>query len=218
MDGRESDAKKVSAPYVVAVIPCKTLSDRLPFKNFQDVGGKPMMLWAVMRAMCCPDIDLVAISTENSDEVMKRVPQLSSSIFDRVILMDRVEARHPNDPLFAVVIDALHQLGIKGVMERDPTHLVLLQPNVPTLDQGVVNRLVAAVVHDNFNVARHFDPSGAMTGGCDAYKIGALQSPIVMDSYNYAVVTNDIEVHTAEDLEVVRQVVKMRPVEGDARA
>lgn len=204
----------MSPPYTVAVIPCKVASRRLADKNFREVGGKPMMLWAVMKAMCCPDINLVAVSTDDTDALLAQVPQFNSSIFDRVVLMKRYENTGPEDPIYSVVVEALQLLAKHEMLERDITHVVMMQPNVPTISQAVINRLVAAVVHEPYNVARHFDKSGAMTGGCDAYKIGALQSPVLMDSYNFGMWTDDTEIHTAEDLELAEQVMKMR-LEGE---
>lgn len=218
MAGEEADEKAMKAPYVVAIIPCKMLSRRLPGKNFQDVGGWPMMLWAVSKAGCCPDVNKVVISTDDGEALLRMVPQLNSAVFDRIVLLDRVNNRGPEDPIFLVVIDALQQLGVHGALERPVTHVVMMQPNVPTIPQEVINRLVHAVVHERYNVARHFDLSGAMTGGCDAYKVGAIQSILNMDSYNFGVFTNDLEIHDEKDLDVARQVMKMRPVESDGPA
>lgn len=212
MDGAEADAKEMKGPYTVCVIPCKVTSRRLPDKNFQEVEGYPMMLWAVMKAMCCPDIDLVVVSTDNADELMRKAPSFGSPRFDRVILLKREQYTGPDDPIYAVVVETIRVLMANEALERDVTNVVMMQPNVPTIDQAVINRLVAAVVREGYNVARHFDQSGAMTGGCDAYKIGALSSPVLMDSYNFAVFTNDVEVHDKDDLELVRQVMKMRQV------
>ena len=217
---------KIRTPYCVCVIPCKISSNRLGEKNFLEVDGYPMMMWALMKAMCCPQIDLVCISTDNTELLQEKVPNIGASMFDDVILLQREAVNmHPETPIFNLVVAALTTLAAKDALKRPPTHVVMMQPNVPTIPQEVINELVAAVVTGPYNVSRHFSVnldcfdkewvSGVMTGGCDAYKISALTSPVHMDSYNYAVITADLEVHTQVDLDKVNTIIEERNKEGE---
>lgn len=195
----------------VAVIPCKMSSVRLKKKNVRQVGGVPMVLHTVVKALACPHVDLVVVSTDDSDLLQEEVPQFKSSLFDDSYIIQRSgPACHPDAVVYSIVQDALQLLGLHGVIKQTITHLVMMQPNVPTLPQVVVDRLVKAVVEEDYNVARHFNTSGAMTGGCDAYKFAAFQSVQLMDAYNFAVWTADAEIHTEEDLIMAEQVFKMR--------
>jgi len=92
--------------------------------------------------------------------------------------------------------------------------------DLPSLPQVIVNDLVKAVVEGPYNVARHYSVTsecfdkewvaGVMTGGCDAYKIAALVDPTHMDSYNYSIISADLEIHTAEDLKMVEDLLEQR--------
>jgi len=213
--------RRAKESYCVAVIPCKCGSRRLPDKNFLDVDGFPMVMWTVMKAMCCPNIDLVCISTDNTELFIEKVPNLSARMFDQVALLQRgPEFMHPDTPVYNLIMEAIQGLGYNKVLKRPPTHVVMMQPNVPTVPQEVINDLVRAVVEGESNVARHFSVtldcfdkewvSGVMTGGCDAYKIAALTNPVAMDSYNYCIISADLEVHTAEDLKMVEELLEER--------
>lgn len=217
--------KQATKPYTVCIIVCKVSSTRLPGKNFLEVDDYPMMMWAVMKAMCCPQIDLVCISTDNREILMEKVPNLNARMFDDIVLAQRgPEFMHPDTPIYNLIMEAIQALAINEAFERPPTHVVMMQPNVPTIPQEVINDLVDAVVTGPYNVARHFfvNPdidnewlSGVMTGGCDAYKIAALTSPVAMDSYNFCVLSADPEVHDEESLELVNSIIKDRNREGD---
>jgi N-acylneuraminate cytidylyltransferase len=200
----------------VAIIPCKMTSKRLPRKNLRLVAGIPMVLHALMKAKSCPFIDMVVVSTDNVEELQKELPQLKSSLFEDVYLVQRSGALcQPETPIYLIVQDALQILARARVIDRSITHLVMLQPNVPTLPHEAVDLLVEAVVVKNYNVARHFNTSGAMTGGCDAYKFPAFQSAQLMDTYNFGFMSPDLEIHTEEDLVMAEQVFKMREVEAN---
>ncbi len=51
---------------VIAVIPVRGGSKGIPRKNECDLGGHPLMAWAIQTARCCrPEIDRVIVSTED---------------------------------------------------------------------------------------------------------------------------------------------------------
>jgi hypothetical protein len=218
--------------YCIGIIPCKTGSARLANKNFLEVDGRPMVVNTVVKAMSCPHIDMVCISTDNPDLLQDKAPHLCLPTFDAVRVAYRSpNVMHPETPIYNIIGDALKHLAQNNQFERAPTHVVMMQPNVPGIDQEVINELVAAVVEGPYNVARHYSVSikdvlkgddwirGPMTGGCDAYKIGALTDPTMMDSYNYAVLTTDLEVHTQDDLDMAIDLMKeRRRLDGPSKA
>ena len=191
----------------IAIIPCKITSRRLPHKNFIEVNGTPMTIWTLWKALHCPYIDHVAISTDNIDMVIDKLPQLDNSAFSRAMLVSRGEyVRHPDVALYLVIRDAIKMLTTGMYVQDNPTHVVLMQPNVPTLPQYAIDQVVEAVVEGKYNVARHYNLEGAETGGCCAYKAHALMEVAIMDSDNFAVLSADPEVHTLEDLSIVDRI------------
>ena len=191
----------------VAVIPAKMVSQRLNEKNFIKVNGTPMTIWTLWKAIQCPYIDHVVLSTDDVDAFLDKLPELDRSAFTDAILVARgPDVLHPEVALYWVIRDALKMATTGGYFEGNPTHVVLMQPNVPTIPQEVIDRLVKAVVEGKYNVARHYDLEGAETGGCCAYKIQALMEVPIMDADNFAVWTDDPEVHTIEDLNIVDKI------------
>lgn len=208
---------EVNRKFTCCIIPCKIDSNRLKSKNFREVNGRPMIIWTVLKAMACPHIDMIAISTDDHEKFKEILPEISLSVFDEVVIVQRGEAYlDPTTPIYNLVLEALNTLDGHGLLEIAPTHVVMLQPNVPGIPQEVIDDLVGAVVEGSYNVARHFNSSGAMTGGCDAYKVGALTMVQNMDSYNYGRWTEDVEVHDEAELELVDQAMKKRSVDSDA--
>jgi 3-deoxy-manno-octulosonate cytidylyltransferase (CMP-KDO synthetase) len=59
---------------VLAVIPARLASTRLPRKVLRDIAGKPMLQWIVEAALSAPRLDRVVIATD-SDEVMALAAQ-----------------------------------------------------------------------------------------------------------------------------------------------
>ncbi len=217
MDGKRDAAEilkgvrsKIEPPKkrcCIAIIPAKTHSRRLSHKNFLEVNGTPMTVWTLWKALHCPHIDHVAISTDNVDVVLDKLPQLARPVFSRGMLVARgKDVRHPDVALYWVIRDALKMLTTGGYVLDNPTHVVLMQPNVPTLPQEAIDRVVGAVVEEKYNVARHYNLEGAETGGCCAYKAHAFMEVAIMDANNYAVWTDDPEVHDIEDLSLVERI------------
>ena len=50
----------------VAIIQARTGSTRLPGKVLKDLGGRPVLQWAVDRARLIPGIDTVAVATSDA--------------------------------------------------------------------------------------------------------------------------------------------------------
>jgi 3-deoxy-manno-octulosonate cytidylyltransferase (CMP-KDO synthetase) len=59
-----------SKPYIVAVIPARLASTRLPGKVLRSIAGEPMLAWVYRAARACLQLDQVLIATD-SPEVMK---------------------------------------------------------------------------------------------------------------------------------------------------
>ena len=67
---------------IIAVIPVKKDSSRLPNKNMSLINGKPMLYYSLKAAKECPLIDKVYISTD-SDEIEAYAKQLGAEIIRR---------------------------------------------------------------------------------------------------------------------------------------
>ena len=56
-------------PRVLAVIPARLASTRLPRKVLRPIAGRPMLAWVVEAARACPQLDALVVATD-SEEVM----------------------------------------------------------------------------------------------------------------------------------------------------
>lgn len=78
----------MSKQRVVALLPMKANSSRVPGKNFKDFCGKPLFRWILDSLLAVEEIDQVVINTDARDILAEK--GLISS--DRVIIRDRKEA------------------------------------------------------------------------------------------------------------------------------
>lgn len=66
-------------PRLVAVVPMRHNSERVPGKNYRDLGGKPLFHWVVDTLLAIPAIDEVVIDTDSPiiiEDVAKVYPQV----------------------------------------------------------------------------------------------------------------------------------------------
>jgi CMP-N-acetylneuraminic acid synthetase len=66
-------------PRLVAVVPMRHNSERVPGKNYRDLGGKPLFHWIVDTLLSVPAIDEVVIDTDSPTiiaDVEKAYPQV----------------------------------------------------------------------------------------------------------------------------------------------
>ena len=64
---------------LVAVVPMRHNSERVPGKNYRDLGGKPLFHWIVDTLLAVPTIDEVVIDTDSPtiiDDVAKAYPDV----------------------------------------------------------------------------------------------------------------------------------------------
>ena len=57
----------VGSKRLLAVIPARGGSKRLPRKNVLDLAGKPLIAWTIQEALNCKYIDQVIVSTDDKE-------------------------------------------------------------------------------------------------------------------------------------------------------
>ena len=116
---------------VLALIPARGGSRRLPFKNVRLLGGVPLLLHSVQHARDCDIIDAVVVSTE--DPVIAAVARDA-----RCLVLDRPSVLAGDDvPTEAVVRHAAASLP-----EADL--IVVLQPTSPLRSAGALLACIMA--------------------------------------------------------------------------
>ncbi len=66
--------------YVIAIVPIKQHSERVPKKNFRDFNGKPLYYWILETLHDTPEVDEIIINTD-ADQIIER----ATDKFDVVI-------------------------------------------------------------------------------------------------------------------------------------
>jgi CMP-N-acetylneuraminic acid synthetase len=121
---------------VIAVIPARKGSKRLPGKNTRDFCGKPLIEWTIDAAIQSRIFDKICIST-NDDKVKQIVTEKVVTekyyAIENVLCFERNEYLATDGALLEDVIhDVITSLTLKSGYEyTDSTIIMLLQPTSP---------------------------------------------------------------------------------------
>lgn len=101
---------------ILAIIPARSGSKRLPNKNILDLAGKPLIQWTIEAALNCHEIDTVMVSTD-SDKIADiskqagacvpylRCPELSSDTASSAdVVLDVIKYYESIDKQFDAII------------------------------------------------------------------------------------------------------------------
>lgn len=104
---------------VLAIIPARGGSKRLPRKNLLPLAGKPMIAWSIEAALNSNAVDEVIVSTEDPE-----IAEISRMLGADVPFMRPSELASDTADSIDVVLDILSKLPL-------PKRVVLLQPTSP---------------------------------------------------------------------------------------
>lgn len=147
---------------IVAIIPARYASTRLPGKPLKDIAGKPMIKWVYSKVREVKNIDKVVVATDDKQ------------IYDVCIKSDIEVMMTRND--HATAIHRLHEVA--ETIDSD----IYLQVNgdEPLISTEILSKFV--------EVIRGTD----LTGECGINAIAAMRNPVeVMDSANIKMVFNE---------------------------
>ncbi len=113
----------VGSKRLLAVIPARGGSKRLPRKNVLDLAGKPLIAWTIQEALNCKYIDQVIVSTDD-----KEISDISKEYGADVPFFRPSELATDEAKTVDVVLHLLDELEKVG--ERYD-YIILLQPTSP---------------------------------------------------------------------------------------
>lgn len=150
---------------MIAFIPAKGHSERIPNKNRQIIAGKPLLTWTIESLMESPLLDNVYVSTDDSQieaialesnaDVIRRPPDLSL----------------PQTPLRPVI---QHFLGEIQKKEQMPKAILVVLPTAALIDRQIINK-----AYDKF---RQRKSAGLCIFGCSSYGHPIERSFTIRDS------------------------------------
>jgi 3-deoxy-manno-octulosonate cytidylyltransferase (CMP-KDO synthetase) len=119
-----------SQPKVVAVIPARYSSTRLPGKPLLEIAGKPLIVWVAERAAAAATVTRTIVATDDA-----RVADAASSAgFD--VVMTRADHKTGTDRIAEVA----HNLRAEIIVN--------VQGDEPLIDPATIDRAVTALIDD----------------------------------------------------------------------
>ncbi len=95
---------------IVAVIPARLASTRLPGKVLRPIAGVPMLGWVYRAALACPQLDQVLIATDSTEVVAYADSEGWPSIMTSAALASGTDRVHA----VAALVDADIYVNIQG--------------------------------------------------------------------------------------------------------
>lgn len=137
---------------VVAVIPARAGSKRMPRKNLYPLGGRPLIAWSIEDALETEAIDRVVVSTDSPEIAAVALEYGAEAPFLRPaeIAGDRVS----DTPVLAHAAEWLERAGAEVEL------LVLLRPTTPFRSPGLIARCVERLRATGADSVRSVRPVG----------------------------------------------------------
>lgn len=124
---------------ILAVIPAKSVSKRLPNKNFLFFNNEPLVLRAVKVALAAGVKDVIVSTDMDKKEFYKIIPDKSVNVVKRP--KELCEDSVDSDKV------ALYHAG----QNKDYGAILLLQPTSPLLDAGTLKRAISFFVNNRIS-------------------------------------------------------------------
>ena len=189
---------------VLAVIPARAGSRRLPGKNTRLLGGKPLIQWTIEAAFACGLIDSIGVTTDDPAVVAIAEP-LHVDIINRPPEMATDDA-----PTAPALCHALIRMEWMHGQQFD--FVVLLQPTSPfrrpehiTLALAILNQ---EAVDSVVTVGPDQRPNGAVYASKRAVVMGGAVLGQVRDKLTMTA-EESVDIDTAEDFAIAEALIRM---------
>ncbi len=132
---------------IVALVPMRHNSERVPQKNYRLFNGKPLFHWILSTLSGCPSIDAIYVDTD-SPVVKEHAPNVS----EKIVIIDRpAHLRAGEIPMNDIL---LHDISLVDAQYYLQTHSTnpLLKPE--TIERAITTFLESGVHDSLFGVTR----------------------------------------------------------------
>jgi len=126
---------------VLAIVPARGGSKRLPGKNLRSVGGKPLLTWTLAASVGAATVDRTVLSTDDEELVVSAAQQGFTDVLMRPATLASDDAT--TESVITHVIDTLKDQG------DEFGYLVLLQPTSPLRTARHIDQAFAVVKEKN---------------------------------------------------------------------
>lgn len=126
---------------LLAVVPARGGSKRLPGKNILELAGKPLIAWSIEAGLQSKYVDRVVVST-NDEEIGNVAREYGAD----VPFMRPEELARDESTTIDMLRHALYELGEEG---EEYEYLILLQPTSPLRTEWHINEAVEKLIQNN---------------------------------------------------------------------
>ena len=127
---------------VLAIIPARGGSKRLPRKNIRNLAGKPLIAWTIQAGLNSKYIDELIVSTDDME-----IYNISQQYGVKLPYVRPAELASDNASSFAVVEHAM--LYYRDKIRKTFDYVLLLQPTSPLRDYADINRALELLKKEN---------------------------------------------------------------------
>ena len=121
---------------VVAIVPMRHTSERVPGKNYRLLGGRPLFHHIIQTLRECPSIDQVVIDTDSPF-----VTQSAQTAFPDVIVIDRPQAIRGGDvPMTTVLAHDITQVPADLYLQTHTTNPLLRAATIENAVEAFVRQ------------------------------------------------------------------------------
>jgi len=114
---------------VIAIVPMRHYSQRVPEKNYRKLGDVPLYCHIIDTLSQCPEISLIVVETD-SKVIKEGVKQRYQTSDSKIILLDRPEKiRGVNVSMNQILVNTVHRLKIIKLI-KDHTNPIIFQTHV----------------------------------------------------------------------------------------
>lgn len=141
---------------MVAIVPMRHSSERVPGKNYRDFAGKPLFHHVVEALLGCSTIDKVVIDTDSPIVI-----EQATKNFPEVLVLERPEhLRDGTIPMNDVLLNSINQVPSEFYLQTHSTNPILKSS---TVEQAIEKFLAVHPINDSlFSVTRkqvrYWDP------------------------------------------------------------
>ena len=189
--------KKNILEHVVAIIPARGGSKRLPRKNIYPFNGKPMIGWTIEAAKASNFINDVYVTSED-----KEILNLSKSLNSKII-------KRPNklsdDKTFKM--EAIKHAVLQIEKTKKPTLVISLQANSPEIKSIDIDRAIDHLIKYNLNEVISVDHNLVQNGAIRAMKYETVFLK-TLSVYLGVIKTKIADIHTLSELKKTEKELK----------
>ncbi|MBT4824934.1 acylneuraminate cytidylyltransferase [Candidatus Woesearchaeota archaeon] len=169
---------------ILAFIPARGGSKRIPKKNIKNIAGKPLIAYSIEAALKSKKIDKIIVSTD--DEEIARI----AKEYGAEVIMRPLDIAGDNSPTEEAMIHTIKELEKKGYT---PDYIVLLQPTSPLRGNEIVDKAIEKAL---------FSDADTVLSVCEMqhyYLSGVIEEGIYKQEYTVRPMSQDMPVKYREN-------------------